>query len=465
VTAAELSNTATSDLHYVLRLDQDPLTTCWPGRYLYLMTTNFVEKQRWVASLEAVVKSAQCKSDLYRNRSQMLTVMSLKGEEQREFNCSLVISKELVLCGCEEGLYAFNPSEMTSKQQALTHISGLGSVHQMALARGVDLIVLLTGPERRMVLLDNKLVKCRMSQTLGGETTPVSFRTIEGLKSCTIFSVGLWGSASYLCVGTASKVYLMKYNPSLATYCVRKEFPSSEPCSCVCIAENYAIVGTERFYKISLEHPSMLDFVDRKQDDSLAYAAYGAANHKSYPLSVVRVSPEDLPLEFLLCFHEFGVFVDHHGQRTRMTDVKWSGLPLSFEFVEPFLYVTYSSTIHATVVPTDKSLARGRQTVIDVTSPRILGAAPSSGCIYISRSHNSITEVVRVKGQEGMAPESPNKENMGSSSSSSRSDKQVKWASPARVHRLRRNNSPTNSLSSLNSNTSAGTFASVESDV
>lgn len=31
------------------------------------MTTNFQEKQRWVASLEAVVKSAQCKSDLYRN--------------------------------------------------------------------------------------------------------------------------------------------------------------------------------------------------------------------------------------------------------------------------------------------------------------------------------------------------------------------------------------------------------------
>ena len=32
VTAAELTNTASLDLYYVLRLDQDPLTTCWPGR-------------------------------------------------------------------------------------------------------------------------------------------------------------------------------------------------------------------------------------------------------------------------------------------------------------------------------------------------------------------------------------------------------------------------------------------------
>ena len=32
VTAVELSNTTSLDLYYVLRVDQDPLTTCWPGR-------------------------------------------------------------------------------------------------------------------------------------------------------------------------------------------------------------------------------------------------------------------------------------------------------------------------------------------------------------------------------------------------------------------------------------------------
>lgn len=47
------------------------------------------------------------------------------------------------------------------------------------------------------------------------------------------------------------------------------------------------------------------DFVDR-QDSSLAFAAFGAANHHSFPLAVVQVSPEGLPLEFLLCFHGEG---------------------------------------------------------------------------------------------------------------------------------------------------------------
>lgn len=465
VTSAELSNTASSDVYYVLRLDQDPLTTCWPGRYLYLMATNFQEKQRWVASLEAVVKSSQCKDDLFRNRSQMLTVMSLKEDEQREFNCCLAISPQLVLAGTEDGLYAFNPQGLNSKRRQLTQLSGFGSVHQIELAKGVDLILVLTGPERRLVMLENKLVKCRMSQTLGGETTPFSVKTIEGLKCCTIFAVGLWNNACYLVVGTPTKLYVMKYNPSLGTYCVRKEFPCSEPCSCVCIADNYAIVGTERFYKINLEHPSLLDFVDR-QDSSLAFAAFGAANHQSYPLAVVRVSPPELPLEFLLCFHEFGVFVNHHGQRSRSTDVKWSGLPLAFAFVLPFLYVTYTNTVQATVVPTDRAQAKGRQTVIDIQAPRYLGPAPSPGCVYVSSSNatTKITEIIRIRGQESFAADlDGEKENIGSLKPAS--DKQVSWASPRkmtpRVHQLRKQGS----LSSLTSNSSEGTLASVESDV
>lgn len=45
-----------------------------------------------------------------------------------------------------------------------------------------------------------------------------------------------------------------------------------------------------------------VEFVD-KRDNSLAFAAFGAAIHNSFPLAVVNVTPEGLPMEFLLCFH------------------------------------------------------------------------------------------------------------------------------------------------------------------
>lgn len=52
---------------------------------------------------------------------------------------------QLILIGTDDGLYAFNPETLTSKHSKMTQLTGFGSVHQMALAKGVDLIILLTG--------------------------------------------------------------------------------------------------------------------------------------------------------------------------------------------------------------------------------------------------------------------------------------------------------------------------------
>lgn len=48
-----------SDVPYVLKLESSPQSTCWPGQTLYLMTSGFSEKQRWVAVLEAIVASSR----------------------------------------------------------------------------------------------------------------------------------------------------------------------------------------------------------------------------------------------------------------------------------------------------------------------------------------------------------------------------------------------------------------------
>ena len=80
----------------------------------------------------------------------------------------------------------------------------------------------VAGPERRLVMVESKLIKCRMSQTIGGETTPFTYKPLEGIQSCTVFEVNMWADASYLCVGMPDKVVLLKYNPSLGMYCVRK---------------------------------------------------------------------------------------------------------------------------------------------------------------------------------------------------------------------------------------------------
>ena len=38
---------------------------------------------------------------------------------------------------------------------------------------------------------------------------------------------------------------------------ILKEFMTNEPCSCVCLASDFAVVGTDKFYRISLDHPNI----------------------------------------------------------------------------------------------------------------------------------------------------------------------------------------------------------------
>ncbi|XP_048252316.1 citron Rho-interacting kinase-like [Haliotis rufescens] len=444
VTSAELSNTASSDLAYVLRIDQDPITTCWPGRVMYLMALTFAEKQKWVASLEAAVKCATKGEAFRKSRIQMNTVVTFS--ERKEVNSTLVLSKQLVLLGAEEGLFAMNPQSPMTSDKILIPLTGISNIHQMTLAAGLGMIIMIVGTDRRLLMVEKKLIKLRLTQCNGGETAPLPYKQIDGVQGCTVFDVGMWQDSTYLCVGMTDRVLLMKYNPSLAMFCTRKEFDSYEPCSCVCIAESYALVGTEKFYRISLDHPSMIDFVDR-QDSSLAFAAFGAANHHSYPLAVVQVSPAGLPHEFLLCFHEFGVFVDGKGRRSRPLDVKWSGLPLTFVYREPFLYITYFNCIQATVVPASKQEVKGRKTIIDLQSPRYLGPAVTAGSVYIMACNNNAIELMCLRGLEEHDI-TDDKENRRADSLRSSDKIQVRFVSPQKESRRRL------SLTSFDSNTS-----------
>ena len=57
--------------------------------------------------------------------------------------CSYLFS-QLILLGTDDGLFALNP-QSTSGRQHLVQLSGFGSVHYAAEAKGVERILLLTG--------------------------------------------------------------------------------------------------------------------------------------------------------------------------------------------------------------------------------------------------------------------------------------------------------------------------------
>uniref|UniRef100_A0A8C9XGB1 non-specific serine/threonine protein kinase n=1 Tax=Sander lucioperca TaxID=283035 RepID=A0A8C9XGB1_SANLU len=402
VGASELINTAKSDIPYVLKLESHPHTTCWPGQSIYFMAPSFPDKQRWVAVLESVVAGSRGSKDKVDSDAKLLgnSLLKLEGDDRLDINCTLPLTDQIVLVGSEEGLYALNVIK-----NSLTHIPGLTSVFQIQILKELDKLLMITGEERALCLVEIKKVKQSLSQShlpAQPDLNPFIFETVKG---CHLFSSGKIDNGTCICAAMPNKITILRHNESLNKFCIRKEIETSEPCSCIHFTGYSIIIGTNKFYEIEMKQYVLEEFLD-KNDVTLASAVFAASSH-SFPISIIQVTTAPQKDEYLLCFHEFGVFVDAYGRRNRSDDIKWSRLPLSFAYREPYLFVTYFNSLDVIEIQGHAALGPHSYAHLDIPNPRYLGPAISSGAIYLASSYQNKLRVICCKGnlvqsQEGV---------------------------------------------------------------
>ncbi|KTG07349.1 hypothetical protein cypCar_00026137, partial [Cyprinus carpio] len=199
-----------------------------------------------------------------------------------------------------------------------------------------------------------------------------------------------------ICAAMPNKVTILRYNDNLNKFCIRKEIETLEPCSCIHFTSYSIIIGTNKFYEIEMKQCVLDEFLD-KNDVSLASAVFTGSSH-SFPISIVQVSSTPQKEEYLLCFHEIGVFVDAYGRRSRPDDLKWSRLPLTFAFREPYLFVTNFNSLDVIEIQGHASLGPPSLVHLDIPNPRYLGPAISSGAIYLASSYQNKLRVICCKG-------------------------------------------------------------------
>ncbi|XP_061583739.1 citron rho-interacting kinase isoform X5 [Cololabis saira] len=393
VGTSELINTAKSDIPYVLKLESHPHTTCWPGQSLYFMAPSFPDKQRWVAVLESVVASSRGSRDKVDSDAKLLgnSLLKLEGDDRLDINCTLPLTDQIVLVGSEEGLYALNVIK-----NSLTHIPGLASVFQIQILKELDKLLMITGEDRALCLVEIKKVKQSLSQShlpAQPDLSPFIFETVKG---CHLFSSGKIDNGLCICAAMPNKITILRHNESLNKFCIRKEIETSEPCSCIHFTGYSIIIGTNKFYEIEIKQYVLEEFLD-KNDVTLASAVFAASSH-SFPISIIQVTTAPQKDEYLLCFHEFGVFVDAYGRRSRTDDIKWSRLPLSFAYREPYLFVTYFNSLDVIEIQGYAGLGPHSYAHLDIPNPRYLGPAISSGAIYLASSYQNKLRVICCKG-------------------------------------------------------------------
>ncbi|XP_048676928.1 citron Rho-interacting kinase isoform X3 [Caretta caretta] len=412
VGATELANTAKTDVPYILKVESHPHTTCWPGRTLYLLPPTFPDKQRWVTALESIVAGGRVSREKAESDAKLLgnSLLKLEGEDRLDINCTMPFSDQVVLVGTEEGLYALNVLK-----NSLTHIPGLGAVFQIHLIKDLDKLLMIAGEERALCLADVKKVKQSLAQSHLPAQPDISPNIFEAVKGCHLFAAGKVENGLCICAAMPNKVVVLRYNESLSKFCIRKEIETSEPCSCVHLTNYSIIIGTNKFYEIEMKQYTLEEFLD-KNDHSLASAVF-ASSTNSFPISIIQVNPTGQREEYLLCFHEFGVFVDSYGRRSRTEDLKWSRLPLAFAYREPYLFVTHFNSLEVVEIQARASLGTPARAHLDIPNPRYLGPAISSGAIYLASSYQDKLRVICCKGN--LVKESNNEHHRGSSATRS----------------------------------------------
>ncbi|XP_068576840.1 citron Rho-interacting kinase isoform X2 [Cebidichthys violaceus] len=393
VGASELPNTAKSDVPYVLKLESRCHTPCWPGQLMYFMAPSFPDKQRWVAVMESVVAGGRASREKAEADAKLLgnSLLKLEGDDRLDINCTLPLTDQIVMVGSEEGLYALNVIK-----NSLTHIPGLGSVFQIHIIKEQEKLLMIVGDERALCLVEIKRVKQSLAQShlpSQSELAPYIFETVKG---CHLFAAGRIDNGPCICAAMPNKITILRYNDNLNKYCIRKEIETLEPCSCIHLTSYSIIIGTNKFYEIEMKQFVLEEFLD-KNDVSLASAVFAASSH-SFPIAIMQVASSMQKEEYLLCFHEFGVFVDTYGRRSRTEDIKWSRLPLSFAYREPYLFLTYFNSLDVIEVQGHASLGPTVLAHLDIPNPRYLGPAISSGAIYLASSYQNKLRVICCKG-------------------------------------------------------------------
>ncbi|XP_014673016.1 PREDICTED: citron Rho-interacting kinase-like, partial [Priapulus caudatus] len=399
VGSSELPTAAASDVPYILRVEFRPHTTCWPARNLYLMTPNFLEKNKWACALASVVAAHASPAPDALLRGNVVTSLTTS-DRKLDVNCTLVLNDQLLLLlGAEEGLFAL-PLPADPSGGALYRVEGIDKVYQMLPLTQLGLIVMITGKHQELCTIEAAPLASRVARaSVAAPTVTPAF--VSSIATCHLIA-GAWREGcGFVCAALPDKLKLLKYCATTCEFVVLKEFATAEPCSCLLFTEHSVILGTNTYYEIDLMQGTIEDFLDAS-DTSLAYVVYAAAGRSSFPVSVMQVSPPGKEEEFLLCFHEFGVFVDAYGCRSRKDDMKWSRLPLAFGYSAPYLFITHINCVEVCDINKRTSSSSGGATVAQayfpVTRPRYLGEAGSPGAIYVASCRPGGAELVCLRG-------------------------------------------------------------------
>lgn len=194
--------------------------------------------------------------------------------------------------------------------------------------------------------------------------------------------------------GTVSQVLILQYDVNTKIFTAIRSLATSA--TAVLFTAHTAILSSDRYIEIDLQRLTAEEFLDMS-DQTLSRAGHAK------PMEAFALNK----CEYLLCFEQFGIFVDDYGNRTRPKNVKWLRKPNGFGYRAPMLFVSYDDGVQVIRLSkseyddsSDEEHRSGDhvETFISTESPRILGYAGNYGIFVLSKYNSNVKQLARIDG-------------------------------------------------------------------
>uniref|UniRef100_A0A6A7FRQ3 non-specific serine/threonine protein kinase n=1 Tax=Hirondellea gigas TaxID=1518452 RepID=A0A6A7FRQ3_9CRUS len=371
VPRSEIPATSTVDLPYVLKIDVRR-SYQQSVEKLYLMTSNFEQKLRWVAALEHVLfqcsDSVSCSGDSG-SSIHVQKLVQLQHPAPASATASsaalhlpphqphsiIYIDNKVALLGCSEGLFSYSVN--TSQGGTLTRKARLGTlthVQQLLDIPSIEHIALIAGKDRKVYLLPYRTTMTA-ARNCSEDEPSVPHVEVAGVANtvCHLLAAGVTTAGStFLCAAAEDRISILSWDAPSSSLLVVRQYGTQEACTSCLFTPAALIVAADKIYEIDLQTYTIEEFLD-ESDTSLAYAIYGTAHMASFPLAILQISESGKYGEFLICFNEFALFVDPYGQRSREHDIKFTRIPISVEYVKGSLFLLHSNSVEVLQIRSD----------------------------------------------------------------------------------------------------------------
>lgn len=204
---------------------------------------------------------------------------------------------------------------------------------------------------------------------------------------------------------THTQIVILRYDTGNNHFKAIRSLDTATPVQSVYFTAFTAIVSSDKFFEIDLNTLISEEFLDLS-DKSLLHTL------GSRPFNTFQINSQ----EYLMCFKDFGIFVNEFGCRTRPTELKWSkGIPTAIVYRAPILFIfsedgiqlmrihkSYTNELNNDETDDDRNDQPLLQTYIHLKYSRFGSNYGKYGVYTLSKIDNGIQQIVQIDGTKAL---------------------------------------------------------------